>query len=77
MAVYGAGPMGLLAAYSALLRGASKVWSIDHVDSRLAKAKEIGAIPIDLRKGKPSDQILQHLPGGVKRVSDCIGFECK
>ncbi|KAK4501175.1 hypothetical protein PRZ48_006981 [Zasmidium cellare] len=76
VAVYGAGPMGLLAAYSALLRGASKVYSIDRVPSRLAKAKEIGAIPIDLRQGLPSEQILKLEPTGVKRVSDCCGFEC-
>lgn len=76
VAVYGAGPMGLLAAYSAILRGASKVYSIDRVPSRLAKAKSIGAIPIDLSKGFPSEQILQLEPSGVKRVSDCCGFEC-
>ena len=76
VAVYGAGPMGLLAAYSALLRGASKVYSIDRVASRLAKAKEIGAIPIDLSKGLPSEQIMKLEPTGVKRICDCIGFEC-
>lgn len=76
VAVYGAGPMGLLAAYSAILRGASKVYSIDRVPSRLAKAKDIGAIPIDLSKGLPSEQIMKLEPSGVKRVSDCVGFEC-
>ena len=50
VAVYGAGPVGLLAAYSALFRGADKVYSIDHVEARLVRAESIGAIPIDLRK---------------------------
>ncbi|KAL9113916.1 MAG: hypothetical protein Q9227_002050 [Pyrenula ochraceoflavens] len=76
VAVYGAGPVGLLAAYSALLRGASKVYSIDHVAARLEKAKSIGAISIDLTAGDPADQILKLEPGGVNRASDCVGFEC-
>lgn len=76
VAVFGAGPMGLLCAYSAILRGASRVFSIDHVDSRLKKAKSIGCIPIDLRKGPPADQILKIVPGGVARSCDCIGEEC-
>ena len=76
VAVYGAGPVGLLAAYSAIFRGALRVYSIDHVDARLARAKSIGAIPIDLRKGDPSTQILKLEPNGVKRTSDCVGFEC-
>ena len=76
VAIYGAGPVGLLAAYSALLRGASRVYSIDYVDARLAKAKSIGAIPIDLGRGDPADQILKLEPDGVRRTSDCIGFEC-
>lgn len=76
VAVYGAGPVGLLAAYSALFRGAAKVYSIDHVESRLARAESIGAIPIDLRKGDPAAQILKQEPNGVQRVSDCVGMEC-
>lgn len=76
VAVYGAGPVGLLAAYSALVRGAVKVYSIDHVEARLARAESIGATPIDLRKGDPSAQILKLQPNGVQRVSDCVGFEC-
>lgn len=76
IAVYGAGPVGLLAAYSALLRGAMRVYSIDHVEARLNRAESIGAIPIDLRKGDPSTQSLEHEPKGVKRTSDCVGMEC-
>ncbi|KFX88847.1 hypothetical protein V490_07377 [Pseudogymnoascus sp. VKM F-3557] len=76
VAVYGAGPVGLLAAYSSLFRGAKKVYSIDHVEARLARAESIGAIPIDLRRGDPSEQILKLEPNGVPRVSDCVGMEC-
>jgi threonine dehydrogenase-like Zn-dependent dehydrogenase len=52
------GPVGLLCAYSAFLRGASKVYSVDRVPQRLAKAKSIGAIPIDFSKGDPVTQIM-------------------
>jgi threonine dehydrogenase-like Zn-dependent dehydrogenase len=38
--VYGAGPVGLMSAYSALLRGASMVLVVDRVPERLQKAKE-------------------------------------
>ncbi|KAI2619526.1 putative alcohol dehydrogenase [Hypomontagnella submonticulosa] len=79
VAVFGAGAVGLLCAYSAILRGASKVYVIDHVKSRLDKAASIGAIPIDFTaygKGGAAAQILELEPEGVQRVCDCIGCEC-
>ena len=57
VAVFGAGPVGLLAAYSAMLRGAAEVYVVDAVPERLQKAKQIGAIPIDFKKGNPAEQI--------------------
>jgi glutathione-independent formaldehyde dehydrogenase len=57
VAVFGAGPVGLLAAYSAILRGAAEVYVVDTVPERLQKAKQIGAIPIDFKKGNPAEQI--------------------
>src|SRR5262249_18496261 len=59
VAVFGAGPVGLLAAYSALLRGASEVYLVDSIPERLAKAKDIGAVPIDFTKGNPVEQIVE------------------
>lgn len=76
VAVFGAGPVGLLCAYTALFRGASRVYFVDHVPVRLAKAKEIGAIPIDLTEGSPAQQILKLEPNGVDRSCDCCGYEC-
>lgn len=76
MAVFGAGPVGLLCAYSAVLRGASKVYVVDFVPERLAKAASIGAIPINFTEGDPVDQILAHEPRGVRRSCDCVGYEC-
>ncbi|KAF4474378.1 putative zinc-type alcohol dehydrogenase-like protein AdhB [Colletotrichum fructicola Nara gc5] len=75
VAVFGAGPVGLLSAYSAILRGASKVYVVDHVQQRLDIAKSIGAIPIDFAQADPVVQILAHEPSGVMRSVDCVGME--
>ncbi|EON95822.1 putative alcohol dehydrogenase protein [Phaeoacremonium minimum UCRPA7] len=75
VAVFGAGPVGLLAAYSALLRGASKVYSVDHVQQRLDLAASIGSIPINFAESDPSEQILALEPNGVTRSVDCVGYE--
>ncbi|KAL6412967.1 putative alcohol dehydrogenase protein [Ilyonectria robusta] len=75
VAVFGAGPVGLLAAYSALLRGASKVYSIDRVQARLDLAESIGAIPINFNQTDPVEQILALEPNGVTRSVDCVGYE--
>jgi glutathione-independent formaldehyde dehydrogenase len=59
VAVFGAGAIGLLAAYCALhLRGASAVYVVDNIPARLEKAGEIGAVPIDFGQGDPVEQIL-------------------
>ncbi|KAL0564713.1 hypothetical protein V5O48_017329 [Marasmius crinis-equi] len=76
VAVFGAGPVGLMAAYSAVLRGASDVYVIDRVPERLAKAKEIGATPINFSEGDAVDQVLK-LRGGneVDRGVDAVGYQ--
>jgi len=48
--VLGCGPVGLCAILSALQFGASKVYAVDRVASRLAFAEKIGAIPVDFTK---------------------------
>jgi glutathione-independent formaldehyde dehydrogenase len=78
VAVFGAGPVGLMAAYSALLRGASKVFSVDRVPERLAKAEEIGAIPIDFTKGDPAAQIKEQTGGeGTDKGVDAVGYQAQ
>ncbi|KAJ5712164.1 alcohol dehydrogenase [Penicillium malachiteum] len=66
---------GLLAAYSALLRGASRVYSVDQVPDRLRLAESIGAIPIMFNASDPFEQSLAQEPSGVTRALDCVGFE--
>lgn len=75
VAVFGAGPVGLMAAYSAILRGASTVYSVDYVPERLQLAESIGSIPINFRDADPVDQILEYEPNGVARSVDAVGYE--
>ncbi|KAF3020571.1 hypothetical protein E8E14_008703 [Neopestalotiopsis sp. 37M] len=75
VAVFGAGPVGLLTVYSAFLRGASRVYCIDHVAMRLERAASIGAVPINFAETDPVAQILASEPSGVMRSIDCVGIE--
>ena len=76
VAVYGAGPVGLMAAYSALLRGASQVFVVDRVPERLAKAAQIGAIPINFDGGDPVEQIKAQTGGeGTDKGIDAVGYQ--
>lgn len=63
--VYGGGPVGLMAAHSALLRGAKKVFVVDRVSERLEKAREIGAIPVNFAEGDPVDRRRDSRPGAA------------
>ena len=75
VAVFGAGPVGLLCAYSALFRGARKVYIVDHNKQRLEKGASIGAIPINFTHNNAAEQILALEPNGVNRSCDCCGQE--
>jgi glutathione-independent formaldehyde dehydrogenase len=86
VAVFGAGTIGLLSAYSALLRGAAAVYVVDAVPERLDKAGELGAVPVDYRQGDPVEQIreLRRAAGlppgeaamdGVQIGIDAVGFQ--
>jgi threonine dehydrogenase-like Zn-dependent dehydrogenase len=74
--VYGAGPVGLMAAYSANLRGASKVMLVDRQADRLGLGEKIGAIPIDDSQGSAVDQILDLTGGeGADKGCECVGWQ--
>jgi glutathione-independent formaldehyde dehydrogenase len=91
VAIFGAGAVGLLAAYSALLRGAGEVYVVDYVPERLDKACELGATPIDFTQADPVQQIrqLQHrrlgavppwgagIMDGVMCAIDAVGFQAR
>lgn len=57
VAVFGAGPVGLLSAYSAFIKGAAEVFVVDRAPDRCSGRKKIGAIPVDFTKGNPVEQI--------------------
>ncbi len=91
VAIFGAGPVGLMSVISSSLRGASEIYVVDKVPERLSKAAELGAIPIDFSKGDPVEQIFSHRsqskvggqklrPGsekmpGVDCAIDAVGYE--
>lgn len=75
VAVYGAGPVGLMSAYAAFLRGASRVFVVDKVADRLRLAEQIGAVPIDFTAGGPAEQIHDRNGGGTDKGIDAVGYQ--
>ena len=74
--IYGGGPVGLMAALSASIKGASMIMVVDRHPDRLRLAKEIGAIAIDDSKGDPVEQVLNHTDGvGTDRGCECVGYQ--
>ncbi len=76
--VAGAGPVGLAAAYSAQILGASVVIVGDLIPERLEQARSFGCETVDVSKGDPKDQIAEIL--GVPEVDcgiDAVGFEAR
>ena len=75
--IYGAGPVGLMAACSANLKGASKVMVVDTHKDRLKLAEQIGAIAVDDTEGGGVDRILELTGGkGADRGCECVGYQC-
>lgn len=75
--IYGAGPVGLMAAYSAMIKGASKVMVVDSHQDRLALAEKIGAIAIHDVEGSGVAQVLELTKGvGADRGCECVGYQC-
>jgi glutathione-independent formaldehyde dehydrogenase len=74
--VFGAGPVGLMAAYSAMIKGADKVMIVDRHPDRLALAEKIGVIAIDDTNGDHVDRILQETKGrGADAGCECVGYQ--
>jgi glutathione-independent formaldehyde dehydrogenase len=75
--IYGAGPVGLMAALSASIKGASKIILIDQHPDRLKLAKELGAITIDQADGDPVEKVLGHTNGvGADCGVEAVGYQC-
>ena len=92
VAIYGAGPVGLLAITSSQLMGAAEIYVVDQIPERLELVKQLGAIPINFAEGDPVEQIKamrlssnRHnsaLRAGEEKMSgvmcgiDAVGFQC-
>jgi len=79
LAIFGAGPVGLMAAACARMLGAETIFMIDHHPYRLEYAQAAyGVIPIDFDKMDAAAFIIEHTSNrGVDAVVDAIGFEAK
>lgn len=75
--IYGCGPVGLMAAHSAMIKGASQVMVIDRHPDRLRLAEEIGAIGINDAEGGHVERVLELTDGqGADRGCECVGYQC-
>ncbi|GIG29072.1 glutathione-independent formaldehyde dehydrogenase [Cellulomonas marina] len=76
VAVFGAGPVGLMAAHSALIKGAARVFVVDQQADRLRLAESIGAIGVDFSAGDPVEQIMDATRGrGTDRGVEAVGYQ--
>ncbi|HXS66069.1 MAG TPA: glutathione-independent formaldehyde dehydrogenase [Streptosporangiaceae bacterium] len=76
VAVFGAGPVGLMAAHSAYLRGAARVFVVDFAPDRLQLAARFGVTTIDASKASPSEQILDATDGwGTDCGVEAVGYQ--
>ncbi|MHA6493108.1 zinc-dependent alcohol dehydrogenase [Pseudomonas borbori] len=80
VAIFGAGPVGLMAAACSKLLGAEKIFMVDHHAYRLEFARETyGVIPVNFDEVDPASAIIEQTAGsrGVDAVIDAVGFEAK
>ena len=75
--IYGAGPVGLMATMSAMLKGASQVFVVDTHKDRLALAEKAGATVIDDTEDGGVERIMELTGGkGADRGCECVGYQC-
>ena len=76
VAIYGAGPVGLMAAYSAKIKGAAEIYVVDRVPSRLELAEEhCDATAINFEEADPVEQVKEQHGGGVDKGVDAVGYQ--
>jgi S-(hydroxymethyl)glutathione dehydrogenase / alcohol dehydrogenase len=75
VAVFGAGPVGYFAVMSSFLKGAARVFSIDHWPTRLNLTKDLGAEIINFDEEDPVDVIKKETRGKGVKCIDAVGFE--
>jgi glutathione-independent formaldehyde dehydrogenase len=77
--IAGAGPVGLAAAYSSHLLGASLVIVGDMVSDRLAQARSFGCETVDLSRDAELPDMIEQIVGEplVDAAVDAVGFEAR
>ncbi|MCT3397566.1 2,3-butanediol dehydrogenase [Lentilactobacillus hilgardii] len=76
VAIFGAGPIGVLIAAAAKAAGATKIIAVDLSITRLKKALELGATDIiNPAESDPLEQINQLVPGGVDVSFEVAGVQ--
>ncbi|MDW8565989.1 2,3-butanediol dehydrogenase [Staphylococcus shinii] len=74
VAIFGAGPIGLLTTIAAKAAGASKIFVFDLSEERLNKAKAVGATyTINSGESNPSDIISEYTDNGVDVAFEVAG----
>lgn len=80
LAIFGAGPVGLMSAACARMLGAERIFMIDELQYRLDFAQATyGVIPINMKDvDDPAEVIVSQTGGrGVDATIDAVGFEAK
>ncbi len=76
VAIFGAGPVGLMAAHSAVQRGASQVSVVDKEPDRLALAAKFGATAANFADADPVEAIMDGTDGfGVDCGVEAVGYQ--
>jgi threonine dehydrogenase-like Zn-dependent dehydrogenase len=79
IAIFGAGPVGLMAAACARMLGVEKILMVDHHPYRLEFARQTYEVfPINFDEVDPAEVIIENTDfRGVDAVIDAVGFEAK
>jgi glutathione-independent formaldehyde dehydrogenase len=76
VAIFGAGPVGLMAAISANIRGAAQTFVVDFQPDRLALAEKVGATPVNLAQVDAAEAIMNATDGfGVDCGVEAVGYQ--
>ena len=75
VAVFGAGPVGYFSVMSSFLRGAARVFCIDHWPTRLSKVKDLGAETINFDNEDPIEIIKKETKERGTICIDAVGYE--
>ncbi len=74
--VVGLGPVGIMALQCAKLFGPARIFAVDRVPGRLARAESMGAEPIDASVTPGSAQVLEATGGrGAESVIEAVGAD--